>query len=100
MPISTRSPSASDQTAPTQDGRSDLTESDARRIATHRHYKGGLYRKIGIARHSETLEDVVLYEHLWPHPRGLWVRPEPLFNGLLEDGRPRFELLSQESDIT
>lgn len=51
-----------------------MTEQEAEQLATHRHYKGGLYRYIGVARHSETEEAVVVYEHLWPHARGLWVR--------------------------
>ncbi|MCR1768672.1 hypothetical protein B7760_04684 [Burkholderia glumae] len=67
-----------------------MTEQEAERIATHRHYKGGLYRVIGTARHSETDEPHVVYEHLWPHERGLWVRPVSLFHDTLADGRPRF----------
>lgn len=67
-----------------------VTEDDAKKIATHRHYKGGLYRYIGLARHSETEEAMVVYEHLWPHAPGLWVRPAELFNGLLENGARRF----------
>lgn len=39
-----------------------MTEQEAERIATHRHYKGGLYRVIGVARHSETEERLVVYE--------------------------------------
>jgi hypothetical protein len=37
-----------------------------------------LYRVIGVARHSETEEPMIVYEHLWPHERGLWVRPEAM----------------------
>ena len=33
---------------------------------------------------------MVVYEHLWPHARGLWVRPATLFFGQLADGSPRF----------
>jgi hypothetical protein len=33
---------------------------------------------------------MVVYEHLWPHDRGLWVRPAELFFGRLSDGSPRF----------
>jgi hypothetical protein len=67
-----------------------MTEDQALAIATHRHYKGGLYRVLGTATHSETREPLVVYEHLWPHERGLWVRPAPMFNGTLEDGSLRF----------
>lgn len=73
-----------------------MTEDDALKLATHRHYKGGLYRVIGSARHSETLETLTLYEHLWPHEQGLWVRPQAMFEGRLDDGRVRFELLRRD----
>ncbi len=67
-----------------------MTEAEARKLATHQHYKGGLYRVIGTAQHSETLELLTLYEHLWPHPPGLWVRPAEMFHGTLADGSLRF----------
>jgi len=67
-----------------------MTEHEAEKLATHRHYKGGLYRWIGTARHSETEEALTVYEHLWPHERGLWVRPLEMLEGCLEDGRRRF----------
>jgi hypothetical protein len=70
-----------------------MTEDAARKLATHRHYKGGLYRFIGEARHSETDERMVVYEHLWPHARGLWVRPAVMFYGSTADGIRRFEPL-------
>ncbi|SMC19542.1 Protein of unknown function [Andreprevotia lacus DSM 23236] len=40
-----------------------------------RHVDGGYYRWIADARHSEDLSPVVVYEHLWPFERGIWVRP-------------------------
>jgi hypothetical protein len=58
-----------------------------------RHYKGGEYEVIGVARHSETLEPVVVYRPLY-NDSGWWVRPFGMFTGTLEvDGvvRPRFE---------
>ncbi len=67
-----------------------MTEAEAIKRATHRHYKGGLYRVIGSAKHSETLEPMTVYEHLWPHAQGLWVRPEEMFHGTLDDGTLRF----------
>jgi hypothetical protein len=70
-----------------------MTEAEALALATHRHYKGGLYRVIGVARHSETEEPMIVYEHLWPHDHGLRVRPAELFNGTLADGSPRFQAL-------
>ena len=70
-----------------------MTEEDARRIATHEHYKGGLNRVLGTGRHSETLEELVFYEQLWPKERSLWARPAAMFNETLPDGRPRFRPL-------
>jgi len=40
----------------------------------YRHFKGNLYRLIGTAKHSETLEPMVVYEALYGEG-GLWVRP-------------------------
>ena len=73
---------------------SPMTEAEAIKRATHRHYKGGLYRVIGSAKHSETLEPMTVYEHLWPHAQGLWVRPEAMFYGTLTDGSLRFAPLA------
>lgn len=41
----------------------------------YRHYKGGIYRFITIGKETGVGADVVIYEHLWPHERGVWVRP-------------------------
>ena len=61
----------------------------------YRHYKGGEYEVLGVVRHSETLEPLVLYRPLY-NQSGLWVRPfsmflEPIeFNGTVQ---PRFSRL-------
>ena len=58
----------------------------------YRHYKGGEYEVVGVVRHSETLEPLVLYRPLC-NASGLWVRPYAMFFGTVEvDGRalPRF----------
>ncbi len=53
----------------------------------YRHYKGGDYEVIGVARHSETLEPLVVYRPLYG-AGDLWVRPHAMFFGVLEvDGR-------------
>ena len=44
----------------------------------YRHYKGGEYEVVGVARHSETLEPLVLYRPLY-NQSGLWVRPHAMF---------------------
>jgi hypothetical protein len=62
----------------------------------YRHYKGCEYEVIGVARHSETEEELVVYRPLYGE-RGLWVRPRGMFIEDVEvDGvlRPRFELIS------
>lgn len=61
----------------------------------YRHYKGGEYEVIGTARHSETLEPLVLYRALYGG-RGLWVRPAAMFQEeVMIDGlrQPRFQHL-------
>ncbi len=53
----------------------------------YRHYKGNDYRVIGIARHSETLEPMAVYEALYGEG-GLWVRPAAMFTETVEiDGQ-------------
>ena len=62
-------------------------------LGRYRHYKGGEYEVIGVARHSETLEALVIYRPLY-NASGLWARPHAMFFGtLVVDGRerPRFE---------
>jgi hypothetical protein len=59
----------------------------------YRHYKGGEYEVVGVVRHSETLEPLVLYRPLY-NDSGLWVRPHAMFFGTLDvDGHriARFE---------
>jgi hypothetical protein len=59
----------------------------------YKHYKGKRYKILGVARHSETLEELALYECLYENDLGkIWVRPLEMFRGVLEDGRKRFEL--------
>lgn len=58
----------------------------------YRHYKGRDYEVIGVARHSETLEPVVVYRPLYGEG-ALWVRPHAMFVGTITiEGRdvPRF----------
>lgn len=49
------------------------------RLGKYRHFKGGEYEVIGIAKHSETLEDMVVYRALYGDG-GLWVRPVSMFS--------------------
>lgn len=46
----------------------------------YEHYKGMRYRVHGVVRHSETLEELVLYETLYENKLGkMWVRPKAMF---------------------
>jgi hypothetical protein len=61
----------------------------------YRHYKGNDYTVLGVARHSETLEPLVVYRQEYGE-RGLWVRPAAMFlETVMVDGRamPRFARL-------
>jgi hypothetical protein len=64
----------------------------------YRHYKGKEYEVLGIARHSETLEEMVVYKALYQKEgENLWVRPAKMFLETVEVNgakMPRFELLS------
>ena len=65
-------------------------------LGIYEHYKGGKYRVIGIAKHSETLEDMVVYEALYENG-GLWVRPISMFlEDVIVDGKKvkRFKFVS------
>ena len=60
----------------------------------YRHYKGQRYRVLGTARHSETMEPLVVYQALYGE-HGLWVRPAAMFCETVElEGEPipRFAL--------
>ncbi|KQW37013.1 DUF1653 domain-containing protein [Rhizobacter sp. Root404] len=62
-------------------------------LGRYRHYKGGEYEVVGVARHSETLEPLVVYRPLY-NATGWWVRPHAMFfETITIDGvaRPRFE---------
>lgn len=65
----------------------DLPPLPAAPAGRYRHYKGREYEVLGVVRHSETLEPLVLYRPLYGDS-GLWVRPHAMFFGSLElDGR-------------
>ena len=49
----------------------------------YRHYKGKEYEVIGVAKHSETEEDLVVYRALYGD-FGLWVRPAKMFREKIE----------------
>ena len=49
----------------------------------YRHFKGGEYEVLGVARHSETGEDMVVYRPLYGE-RALWVRPAAMWEETVE----------------
>ncbi len=76
---------------------SDLVPLPTLPLGRYRHYKGGEYEVLGVVRHSETLEPLVLYRPLY-NDSGWWVRPFALFVEQIEiDGRlqPRFAALGE-----
>ena len=53
------------------------------RPGRYRHFKGNEYEVIGVAKHSETLEPMVVYRALYGEG-GLWVRPAAMWNEQVE----------------
>jgi hypothetical protein len=67
------------------------------KLGKYQHYKGNYYEVIGVAKHSETLEELVVYRALYGEG-GLWVRPLVMFIEQVEvDGKniSRFEYLQK-----
>ncbi|PKM91585.1 DUF1653 domain-containing protein [Candidatus Falkowbacteria bacterium HGW-Falkowbacteria-1] len=72
------------------------------KLGKYKHFKGGEYELIGVARHSESLEELVVYRALYDSKEfgknSLWVRPKNMFfEDVLVDGisMPRFKYLSK-----
>ena len=63
----------------------------------YRHFKGNYYEVIGIAHHSETMEEMVVYRALYGE-HGLWVRPAVMWTETVDrDGYhgPRFQYIEE-----
>ena len=63
----------------------------------YQHFKGNYYRVLSIARHSETMEPMVVYQALYGNSE-IWVRPADMWNETVErDGKEirRFQPLSK-----
>ncbi|MBE6970818.1 MAG: DUF1653 domain-containing protein [Ruminococcaceae bacterium] len=70
---------------------------EAIRPGKYRHFKGNEYRVIGMAKHSETLEEMVIYQALYGEG-GLWVRPATMWTEQVQrDGYcgPRFAYIGE-----
>ena len=70
------------------------------KLGVYEHFKGKKYRVICVAKHSESLEDMVVYEPLYENKTSkLWVRPLGMFLGEVEiDGKrvPRFRYVDEK----
>lgn len=67
------------------------------KLGKYRHFKGNEYEVIGIAKHSETLVEMVVYLALYGDG-GMWVRPADMWNEVIErDGKTfkRFEYIGE-----
>jgi hypothetical protein len=63
----------------------------------YRHFKGHTYRVVGLAKHSETLEELIVYINV-EDENDIWLRPEAMFlETVTRDGKtfPRFELIEE-----
>ena len=74
---------------------------DELKIGKYRHFKGREYLVLGIGRHSETMEEFVVYKALYDSPdfgkNALWLRPKAMFlEKTVKGGKeiPRFEFVS------
>ena len=69
------------------------------KLGQYQHYKGKMYEVIGVAHHSETLEELVVYKALYETEFGrdsLWVRPKRMFmENVSVSGKetPRFKFI-------
>jgi len=72
----------------------------ALKLGKYKHYKGKEYEVVGIARHSETLEELVVYKALYQNDgENIWVRPLKMFIEEVEiEGKKmsRFEFLGKD----
>ncbi len=50
---------------------------------TYRHYKGNLYKIIAFAKHSETAEDIIVYQST--KDGAIWVRPRSMWNEVVDE---------------
>ena len=60
------------------------------RLGKYRHFKGKEYEVIGVAKHSESLEEMVVYRALYGEG-GLWVRPASMWNEEVEKDGARYK---------
>jgi len=60
----------------------------------YRHYKGNLYKIIALGKHSETVEDMIIYQSV--KTGEVWVRPKNMWNNIIDgNGTLRFTLVEE-----
>ena len=70
------------------------------KLGHYKHFKGNEYKVLHLAKHSETLEPMVVYQALYGE-FGIWVRPASMWNEIVEHNGAlvqRFELISPFPD--
>ncbi len=79
-----------------------VQECDQLKAGKYQHYKGDFYEVLWIARHSETLEELVVYRALYDSEEfgnnALWVRPKEMFLEEIEFNeviQPRFQYVGE-----
>lgn len=60
---------------------------------TYKHYKGNLYKIIALGKHSETEEEMIVYQNI--EKGDIWVRPQSMWNEFV-NGVLRFELIDKD----
>ena len=72
------------------------------KLGKYQHYKGKFYEVVGIARHSETLEELVVYRALYESKdfgkNAWWIRPKKMFlENVVVNGKevPRFKFIEK-----
>lgn len=53
------------------------------KVGKYRHFKGNEYQVVAFAKHSETLEEFVVYQALYGQ-RGMWIRPFKMFDEMVQ----------------
>ena len=65
----------------------------------YRHFKGNEYELLYVARHSETMEEMVVYRALYGEG-GIWVRPASMWNEIVERDGKTYRRFTKIDDYT